>query len=393
MRINLLQRHIFKEVAMLFGLVCAILLMLIVLSRIVQMRELFFGLELSIFDTIELFVYMSPIFLILVIPIACMFSVFLSLLRMSTDREFIALKAGGVGFYQMLPAPIVFSFICMGLTLFVSLYLLSWGTDNFRSTVLEIANTRAKIVLNPGVFNRDFPNLVLYAKQVDPVSGQLREVMVDDKSRENASVIILAPYGDIVTDVTRGEIVFNLKNGKIYTASEGSNSTLGFEEYVVRLDLDKLLGGFDLGSIRPSEMSWQALLDIDTEKLMAEDNANYARRIIVEIHKRWLYPFACLALTIFALPLAAMFEGLHRQYGMALALVLFFVYYAMLSFGFSIAESGAVPITAALWLPNLLFFGGGIYGIRLAQKERTPQIISIFRHRKFLKGKNKLSES
>ena len=91
---SLLQRQIFKEIANLFVLAVGVLLTLILISRAVQMRELFLGLDLGILDTVLLFGYMTPLFLMLVIPIACMLSVFLTFLRMSTDRELVALRAG-----------------------------------------------------------------------------------------------------------------------------------------------------------------------------------------------------------------------------------------------------------------------------------------------------------
>ena len=103
---SLLQRQIFKEIANLFVLAVGVLLTLILISRAVQMRELFLGLDLGILDTVLLFGYMTPLFLMLVIPIACMLSVFLTFLRMSTDRELVALRAGGINIYQMLPAPV-----------------------------------------------------------------------------------------------------------------------------------------------------------------------------------------------------------------------------------------------------------------------------------------------
>ena len=83
---SLLQRQIVKEIANLFVLAVGVLLTLILISRAVQMRELFLGLDLGILDTVLLFGYMTPLFLMLVIPIACMLSVFLTFLRMSTDR-------------------------------------------------------------------------------------------------------------------------------------------------------------------------------------------------------------------------------------------------------------------------------------------------------------------
>ena len=76
-------------------------------------------------------------------------------------------------------------------------------------------------------------------------------------------------------------------------------------------------------------------------------------------------------------PLAAAFEGLHRQTGLVLALVMFFVYYSLMSFGFSMGEAGTVPPAIGLWIPNALFFFAGLYGIRLAERERAPRIVSL----------------
>jgi lipopolysaccharide export system permease protein len=379
MRLTLLQRSLFREMFYLFLLTGGILLTVILISRAVQMRELFLGIELGFVDMATLFGYMTPIFLMIVIPVACMFSVFLTFLRMNNDREFVALKAGGISFSQMTPAPIVFSLLCFALTVWVSLHWLAWGMERFRLTVLEIAGTRARVTMQPGVFNRDFPNLTILARKVDPLSGTLDQVLVDDRSRSGESMLILAPAGRIDTDEANAELLFRLTDGYIYNMRSTGGSVLGFEEYTVRLSLDALFKNLDLGVVKPREMSWNALLSIDLPILMQSEPGR-ARKVATELHKRWIYPFACIALAVFAMPLAAMFEGLHRQFGLAVALLTFFFYYALLSFGFSTAESGALPPSLSLWLPNALFFMAGVYGLRLANLERAPQIFNLIRH-------------
>lgn len=376
---SLLQRQIFKEIANLFILGVGVLLTLILISRAVQMRDLFLGLDLGLLDTVLLFAYMTPLFLMLVIPIACMLSVFLTFLRMSTDRELVALRAGGVNIYQMLPAPLLFSVICMLLTLWVSLHWLAWGMGHFRETILDIANTRARIVVQPGVFNNDFPNLVLFARQVSPRDGEMAQVLVDDRSHPERRMTILAPVGRIDTDSARGELVFRLHDGKIYTTDNKGSSVLAFDGYTVRLPLDSLFKNLDLGEVRPREMSWSELSGITREEALQRD-ANYANKLDVERQKRWAYPVACIALTLFVLPLAAAFEGLHRQTGLVLALAMFFVYYSLMSLGFSTGEAGTIPPVIGLWAPNVLFLCLGVYGLRLTAQERTPHLVSFLRN-------------
>lgn len=383
---SLLQRQIFREILYLFSLSSGVLLTLILISRAVQMRELFLGLDMGILDTLLLFAYMTPMFLMLVIPIACMLSVFLTFLRMSTDRELVALRAGGVNIYQMLPAPLLFSILCMFLTLWVSLHWLAWGMENFRTTIMDIANTRAKIVVQPGVFNNDFPNLVLFSRQVDPESGGMTQVLVDDRSHPERHMIILAPDGRIDTDQERAELVFRLQNGKIYTTDKQGTSVLGFDEYLVRLPLNSLFNSLDMGEVRPREMSWAQLSSISREEALKRD-VNYANKIDVERHKRWAYPVACLALTIFVLPLASAFEGLHRQTGLMLALAMFFVYYSLMSLGFSTGEAGTIPPVIGLWVPNVLFLLIGIYGISLTAREQAPHFVTLVQNMRFKRKK------
>lgn len=340
------------------------------------MRELFLGLDLGIFDTLMLFADMIPIFLMLVIPIACMMSVFLTFLRMSTDRELVALRAGGVSIYQMLASPVIFSLICTCLALWMSLHWVSLGMDHFRTMLMEIASTRARIVVQPGVFNKEFPNLVLFARQVDPFSGDLRQVLVEDRSHPERNLVILATNGSIGTNSDRGELVFRLNSGEIYTTDKHGSSVLSFDNYQVRLPLKSIFKSLDIAEVRPKEMSWQALLDAPLEEIRKTD-PNWANRIAVEIQKRWAYPFASLALTLFALPLSAAFEGMRRQTGLVLALIMFFVYYGLISLGFSFGESGTLPPYIGLWIPNVLFLLAGIYGIRLTAREQAPHLTRL----------------
>lgn len=374
--IPLLQRQIFRETTYLFFLVVGALLMLIIINRAIQMRDLFLGLDLEILDFLMLFSYMVPLFLILVIPIACMLSVFLTFLRMNTDKELTALNVSGISIYQMLPAPLLFSILCTLLTLWISFSWIAWGMDQFKITLLDIAKTKARISIRPGVFNKTFPGFVLFARQVDPLSGELHQILLEDRSQEDRHLVILATKGSIETNAIKGELIFNLIQGKIYTMSLDRTSFLSFDQYLVKIPLTTLLTNLKFNELRPKEMSWQQLI----EEYKLPITAQYQNKISVELHKRWAYPIACVALTIFALPLATMFKGMHRQVGLILALLMFFIYYGLMSFGFSTGEAGTIPPSIGLWIPNTLFFFLGLYGIYLTAHEKTTNIVYLFQN-------------
>ena len=364
----------------LFTLCTGSLLALILIGRVLQLRELFLGMDVGVLDMGLLFFYLGPFFLLLIIPISCMLSVFLTFLRMSTDRELVALKAGGVSLYQLLPAPVAFCLLCVVLNLFISLFTLSWGMENFRSTIFDIARNRARIVMQPGVFNQAVPNLTVFARQVDSSTGKLGGVMVEDKTRSTVSVTIVAPEGSIDSDPVRGDLMFRLQDGKIYRQQGQDVSVVGFELYNVRLALSQLFRGVDIGNVKPKELSWQKLLELKKSPGKYATDENFMRKIGVEIHKRWVLPLACIVLGLFAMPLACAFEGVQRQLGVVLALVNFLIYYTLFSVAVSVGESGVLSPAIGLWVPNGLFMLMTIVGMVRAAQERSLHIVDIVKH-------------
>jgi lipopolysaccharide export system permease protein len=383
---NLLQRRLFAEHTKTFFLSMAVLLLFILMGRALQLRDMLLGLELGVVDTLRLFGYLSPFFLLIICPIACMLAVFLTFLRMSTERELVALKAGGISLYQMLPASLLFSVCCALLGFWISYYWQAWGMGNFRSEILSIASSSARVVVQPGVFNKDVPGMVLFARKVDPLSGTLAGVMVEDRRSGNTRMTILAPEGNLDADYESGEIIFLLKNGQSYTEHDQDLSIMRFQEYAVRLAFDSLFQGVDMGPVKPKEYTWDRLYDRENEEHLKKTDPRMARKIVVERHKRYVFPLACIILCIFVIPIATSFQGLKQQTGVLMALLLFLVYYSFLMLGISLGESGDLPPVLGLWIPNAVFLCMGLYGMRLAAQERMPRITEYWNSRKIRKG-------
>ncbi|MDL2272765.1 LptF/LptG family permease, partial [Desulfovibrio sp. OttesenSCG-928-I05] len=294
---KLVESYIARDLVRTFVLCMVSLLTLILISRGIHFRDLFFGLEVSFRDILYLFACLTPAFMLIVLPLSCMLSVFLTFLRMSTDRELIALKAGGVSIYQLMRAPVLFAALCMGLNVLVSLYGISWGMNQFRSTVLEIANERAQVVIQPGVFNQDIFGITLFARKVDPASGEMSQVIFEDRTRDKKNrITVLAPRGTITTDRRTGSLVFMLHDGEIYRADGQQFGILSFREYAIRVDLSTLFKEVDLGEIRPKDMSWQELRTLYTQGTSEALDARNFARVEVELQKRWALPAACIVL-------------------------------------------------------------------------------------------------
>jgi lipopolysaccharide export system permease protein len=373
--LKLLHRNIFKELISIFTLSLSGFMGLILIGRLLQFRDLFMGQSLSALEMGKLFIYLCPFFLLMLTPIATMISIFLTFLRMNADNEITALKSGGISLYKLLPAPIIFCLLCTGADFYFSLYGLSWGTENFRSALMEIARTQSQLAIQPGVFNKNFPGLVFYADGVDEKNGVMRSVFVRDNTRGDMTATIVAPLGEIRTDPKMGRLLIHLENGRIYQQENEQLSVLKFKNYDVRIPLANILQGYDVAELRPKEMSWEKLVRISRAGDRAgELDPGFIQKVKVEVQKRLALPVACLVLGLFAVPIACIFKGLKQQYGLIISMGLFLVYYTMLSLGVTFGESGVLAPVIGLWLPNVTFAIISVVLLKMAVMEHSFSI-------------------
>ncbi len=370
-RVPLLQRELFKEMGIIASICLGGFLCLILLGRLLQLRDLFMGQGVTFIDLMKLFVFLSPLFLVMLIPVSCMLGLFLTFLRMGADRELISLRAGGVSIWPLLPAPMLLCLLCGAVTLWISLTGISWGMDNFRQTVVELARHKTSVNVQPGIFNTAFPGLTVYARQADPDSGTLQGVFVLDSSKAATHATIVAPSGRIDSDAQQGQVFVRLKDGHIYREQDGELSVISFDSYILSLDMTRFLGGFELGSKRAKEMSWQELR-YQAAGAFKDKSVGFQRRVGIEMHKRFSLPAACVVLGLFAFPLALFFQGMKRHLGLLVCLGSFFLYYVLLTAGMSLAEGGVLATGLALWMPNVLFLLASAAGVWMVATEKVP---------------------
>lgn len=373
---KIVHRQIFKEHLSLFLLIGSCLLGLILVGRMLQLREMLLSQNLGVFDVLRLFFYLSPVFLLLLTPIACMLSIFLTFLRMSADRELTALKASGVSLYQLLFAPLVFGSLCTLFSLYIGLFGLSWGMEQFKHSLLEFARTKTKLSLQSGVFNQEFPGLTIYAQKVNLETGDIKFVFVQDKTNKSFTTTVIAPEGSVTTDSEKEQINVVFMNGRVFRRVGETLDILHFGSYAVRLPLGNMLRKMGFEKTSPKELSFARLLDYDSDpELMKEFDQTRQLKVKVEIQKRLALPLACLILGLFSVPVACVFHAFKQQFGIVLALGVFLVYYSLLSVAESLGESQLVPPYIGVWIPNLLFLGVGLIFLRQAVRERIPGIV------------------
>lgn len=377
MKINsIVNRYIFKEMLLPFAINMVFFTFIFLMTRILDITKLIVNYKVSMFSVFLILIYSVPFFLSFVIPMSIMIAVLLTFLRMSGDNELIALKTGGISVYGLIPPVLVFSIMGVLLTYLMTVYGMPWGALSMKNLTFRIAASHADIGLKERTFNDSFKGVMLYVNKIDMKSKNLIDVFIEDKKTKNIVSTAIAPKGRLVYEPDR--LVFHLRlyDGSINQVNleERSSHSINFDTYDINLDLKK---AFTTSKGGPKDKDEMSLVELKQYlKNTLEKNAQYYSALI-EYHKKFSIPFACLFLGVLAVPLGIQSKYAKRSAGLGLGLIFFLLYYLLLSAGSVFGEAGIYPPFIGMWLPNIVMGGLGLFLLIKAANDRRVDIGSV----------------
>jgi lipopolysaccharide export system permease protein len=365
---SVIHRYVFRELIPPFLISLAFLIFVFLMTTLIDITDLIVNYRVGFGTVLMMITYSMPFFLQFIIPMSIMMGVLLTFLRMSGDNEIIALKAGGMSIYGMLPPVILFCLIGCLITGFMSVYGLPWGRLSVKSLKNELNTTSLTAFLKERAFNDSFDNRTLYVTKINPRENTLSGIFIEDRSTKNQVVTIVAPGGRLIEDSDNRVYHLQLEQGRINQTdikTKTVNAT-DFDKYDVRLDLNRALTNAGKGPKDEEEMSIPELREYVRAAKQKDDRYYLA---LMEFHKKFSIPSACLALGLLAMPLGIQSKSAKRSFGIGLGLFFFLAYYLILSAGFVFGEAGSYPPLIGMWAPNIIMGGiGGFLLIRCARE-------------------------
>jgi lipopolysaccharide export system permease protein len=284
---------------------------------------------------------------------------------------------------------------------------LPWGNHNFRVTLYELARTKASVGLKAHIFNNTFPGLVIYIDEIADGHNTFNGVMISDSRDVHQQQTIFARRGRLISDEKALRVILRLYDGAIHPKFLGDplkyqivdfptldillslqrgdpdalmtipqtdrEMTIAelYEKYITLARKDQLARDEEAG--RDTETD-----DYTTPKLKGLAKIRYALArfgldgfsfpgplsspYLVELHKRFSIPLACLVFGLIGTPLGIQSRRAGRSGGYAISVVLLLIYYLFITAGESLGDDGRLPVLWAVWTPNLLL---GIVGLFL----------------------------
>lgn len=371
MKLNtVVHRYVLREMLVPFILSMSLLVFVFLMTTMLKITDLVVNYRVGLATVARIMIYLVPSFMGFVIPMSTMMAILLAFLKMSNDNEIIALKAGGVSLYHLMPPVLLFCIMAFFSTVFMTVFGLPWGKNAVKEMLLDLNTSSYGALLKERTFNDGFKGIMIYVNKTDPKTKALIDVFVEDRNNRGTVITITAPRGQMIESPENDTFHMRLYDGFVNQVQLKDKSAHGirFETYDVRLNLSRARGAARGMMKRESEMS---LTELRNHAKTAEQKDARYYSILLELHKKFSLPFACIALGIIAVPLGIQSKSAKRSFGIGLALIFFLLYYLMLSAGVVFGEAGIYPPILGMWVPNLVMGGLGVFLLVRSANERS----------------------
>jgi LPS export ABC transporter permease LptG/LPS export ABC transporter permease LptF len=360
--VRLFTRYIWKEVlshALLGG---ALFTFILIMKYLGQLLEMAARNSASLGSVAKIFLFLLPNILSLTIPIAVLVGVLLGLSRLAADSEITAMRAVGVGVWFFVRVVSVIAVIAWGLSLADSLYIAPKATAALLQVESTLKNQQASFQVEPRVFYEDFKNYVLYVQDIRPGTGAARwqRIFLADLSDPTSPKITTAEDA-VVADSGAHTILMRLRNG----TEHEQVSDNGAPQYQVSTFLESTI---------PLTVSTQEdphigrndtpILAMGNRVLYEHTKGPGGKPYLIELHKRFAYPAACLVLMLIGIPLGISSRRGGKSAGFVVTIALVFIYYFFSTTGVALAREGKVSVFIGVWSANILFAFSGLLLLR-----------------------------
>jgi lipopolysaccharide export system permease protein len=375
---GIINRYTFREILPPFFLNVAFFMFIFLMTNILDIANYIVNYKVSVFVFCLLLLYTMPFSLQFIIPMSVMIAILLTLLRMSGDNEVIALKAGGVSIYSLLPPVLLFSFLGCLVTGVMTIYGIPWGRTAMKQLTTRIASSSFEIGLKERTFNDSFDNVMLYVNKIDPRNKELIDVFIEDKRNEKLVSTVVAARGKLMSEPENLFFRLRLFNGTINQVNikDRTVNDISFDTYDISLDMAQALEDSKSKTKHRLEMSLAEMRRYLKNK-KEKDTLYY--RTLMDYHKKFSIPLACLSFGILALPLGFQPSSTRRSYGLILGLGFFIFYYVLLTAAWGFGKLGKFPPFIGMWLPNAVVGGLGIFMLYRTGEERPQMVEQVFR--------------
>jgi len=409
------------------------LISVFLLQFLMKFADKLIGKGLSAWVITQLIMYNLAWMVVLVVPMAVLIATLMAFGTMAQNNEIAIFKASGISLYKMMITPVLGSILVAYLLILFNNNIYPNANHAARILGNDISRKKPTLSLVPGLFSQEIQNYAILARQIDPKTNVLTGVTLYDYSLPSKVNIVTAKTGMIYFTKDQKKLILDLKQGEIHESEVVDFSPyrkLVFDKHKIAMNAEQFTfqqnseqltrGERELGakemfvivdSLQLFDDKFHEELTTKTERAFKNDSL-YARNkvgfqnpnmrgvyfkvedriksvkssinvttrqifynkknmnaYLVEIHKKYSIPVACIIFILIGAPLGNMLRK--GGFGVAAGVSLFFflIYWAFLIGGEKLADRNLLSPFWGMWGANFVLGALGLYLTYKAAKE------------------------
>ncbi|WP_020396587.1 LPS export ABC transporter permease LptF [Thiolinea disciformis] len=347
----ILNRYLFKEIALSFFATLLVLSLIIIGNTFVRLLANASNGNLPVDLLGGLLSYGSLKTLIRLTPVALLIGMMLAFSRLYRDSEMVALQAAGVGPKQFYRA--IFSFV-LPLSLLMALAVLWLAPrleQNHESLLREVQQRPEAAGIPAGQFvttGNKTKNYTILAESIDE-SRTVMEKFFVRLQQDKSEVLVWARSAMLFIDSVTGERFLQIRDGYRYEndPERGGMTVVRFAEHGIRIPLRNFDKAPELASLPTSTL------------LSMNDNAAW-----IELQWRLSVILTTPVLAFIAFPLSYTKPRQGRYSKVAWAILLYGLYANALITARGFLDDGKLPMWLGLWWVHIIVIAIGLWFLR-----------------------------
>jgi lipopolysaccharide export system permease protein len=330
---------------------------LFVLGDFTEKLDRFKAQGLTTADMLHGYLYRLPEFMVWAFPVAALIAAVFTVHSMTSHREIVAAKAGGISFHRLtLPivaASAVLAAAAVGLTELVP------RSNRIANQIHQ--NVDMRLDFRSDFVFRTESGYTLWARRLTMFDGRLNGIELHREGKDGRpTVILIAGEAEHVDGAG-----WTFLDGRLRMVQpDGFSGEYQFGKMTLPSFTEQPRDLLD----EPPEEDEMTFAELERSAQILERSGGRVAPLRVKMHQRIAIPIATLVIVFFGVPLATSSKRGGTAYGIGAALGTTILYLLMFKVAGGFGESGAVPAYLAAWAPNGIFL---LAGIVLMAKVRT----------------------
>ena len=355
MRLSLtISRYLVGAILPYFVFSWLLLSVILFVQQAARFADIFFSANIPTNLVWQLTLALVPNVIAFTCPMAVLVGVVIGLSKMQSDSELVAIRASGVGNFQITLPVLILGALLSVFAFSINLYGVPLAARVVRQVAIQTAIYKLESPIEPGVFNTEVAGYTIYVKGGNIEDGEWQNIFVHNENEKTGTVrLITSRNGRIDSTGELSELVLENAVGTTFNNSPGQqkfiSENLGEVRFAIKTRRGELIQKLSSTDLTPEELGLAQLSEYASNKEgpeRTEAQILWLRRIVLSVTP--------LIFCVLGTALILRFNRRGKGFAAVIALACLIAYYLLAFLGEQLARTGRISVFGGSVIPLAL---------------------------------------